>query len=403
MPGFLVGIGKAGDVAERSPAVISANLKEDMLLQKKLVVINRSERSVIHQIKVDQKVMYKRFQARLTCSKLAHARLMGQRELQMQLRAKTLGTLDTDIAGNSDEDYAFLEKLEQRPCTTNSFSQWAGHSPRPLKTRKESVQSEKQPEITQDLQKRRSSSAKARYYRDGSSGKDMAHLKTTGHVPTTVRPATTLGARVEENFRRHQQESKEEEEADDSGKSKENQSSGSAVESIDVREGETEETNSQSSEVSNTKRHSRPNVAFLEHLDIGEARPQTVADVSQWNNSIPSSPTSPKQYSRRTSRAADFFQAEEKIDLVSLRLQEAKTHDFTENVQKFCEELEQMKCARANPDVDYYSVRLQISLDQANSKSLIEVPGTPDDENKRSIGNLFVKSLTLPTINMNDE
>jgi hypothetical protein len=143
----------------------------------------------------------------------------------------------------------------------------------------------------------------------------------------------------------------------------------------------------------------KPNVAFLEHFDFTDNRPKTVADISQWNTSIPTSPTSPKQMSRRTSKAADFFQAEEKVDMVALRLQEAKTLDFTENVHKFCEELEEMKCSRTRPDIDYYSMRLQMSLDQAHSKSLVEVPGTPEDEHARSMGNLFVKSLTLPPIN----
>ena len=50
---------KSGDVAERSPAVFSANLKEDILLEKQVHVLNRSERSVVHRIKVEQKVMYR--------------------------------------------------------------------------------------------------------------------------------------------------------------------------------------------------------------------------------------------------------------------------------------------------------------------------------------------------------
>ena len=110
---FLSNIGKSGDVAERSPAVISANLKEDMLLHKKMVVLNRSEHSMVHQIQVDQKVLYKRFQAKLIRSRLANARLLGQRELQRELRAKNLGGLNTDIVGQCDEDYGFLKLLEK--------------------------------------------------------------------------------------------------------------------------------------------------------------------------------------------------------------------------------------------------------------------------------------------------
>ncbi|XP_045187289.2 uncharacterized protein LOC123545076 [Mercenaria mercenaria] len=418
MPGFLVGVGKAGDVAERSPAVISANLKEDMLLQKKLVILNRSERSVVHQIKVDQKVMYKRFQARLTCSKLAHARLMGQRELQMQLRAKTLGTLNTDIAGNSDEDYAFLVKLEQRPCTTSSFSPRSEYKPPPLKQniqpKPESKLEEPSKQATK-LNNGRSSSAKARCRENNVTGektKGSNIIRPCGERAVTLRPATTLGTRVEDDFNRHQQDvaAHEKESYSSSGGNDEEKDIGISESLSSTRiykqdggnKNDSSDKNSETSDVNGGKSKYKPNVAFLENLDFGDARPKTAADLTQWDNSIPSSPTSPKQLSRRASRAADFFQAEEKVDLVALRLQEAKTLDFTDNVHQFCKELEEMKCAHTSPDVDYYSMRLQLAFDQVHSKPLVEVPGTPDDENKRSMGDVFVKSLTLPPINFYD-
>lgn len=414
MPGFLVGVGKAGDVAERSPAVISANLKENMFLQKKLVVLKRSERSIVHQIRVDQKVMYTRFQARLACSKLAHARLMGQKALETQLREKSIGGLNTAIAGNADEDYAFIAKLEQRQCTSNSYTPRVPPPVRYVNIRSKSKDDSKlEKESTSALQLRhcRSSSARHRYGQEnvhvtiGSQIDSVSTANKNVHASnerrTEARHVATVGDRLRDDFI-HQQRTIKEQDRDMVNEIKNNineKTSKSDNESLSEMESKSNDKNSIIPISDNEKTDIKPNVAFLEALDIGEARPRTTADVTQWNYIVPSSPTSPKQCTGRSSRAADFFQADEKIDHVALRLQEAKTLDFTENVHRFCVKLEEMKCARASHDVDYYSMRLHMSLDKAPSRAML--PETPDDENKRSVGNVFIRSLTLPQINWN--
>lgn len=409
MPAFLANIGKSGDVAERSPAVISANLKEDILLQKKLVVLNRSERSVVHQVKVDQKVMYRRFQAKLTCSKLAHARLMGQRQLQRQLRAKNIGKLNTDIVGNTDEDFAFLDKLEQRPCTADSYTPCLPEVKSKKKSERRTSHQAKElgksagdslPEVNTG----RSSSAKARYVQDNdvnaTSDKDSINSNRE-NVRQIARPATTLGTRVDEEYLRHELSKAKREKETGAKNSTEKRvefkplSDHSSEHATDEGHGSvTDENQDSDSTVENTE---KPTVAFLEDLDIENARPNTVPNLPCSESPVPLSPTSPKQLSRRASKASDFFHAEVKIDPISLRLKEAKAVDFTDDVSKFCTELEQMKGKRKGPIVDYYASRLEASLKQINMP-LCEVPGTPDDENLRCVGNLFVRSLTVPEL-----
>ncbi|KAL4229899.1 hypothetical protein ACF0H5_010290 [Mactra antiquata] len=417
MPAFLANISKSGDVAERSPAVISANLKEDMLLQKKLVVLNRSEQSIVHQIKVDQKVMYRRFQAKLSCSKLAYARLMGQRQLQRQLREKNIGRLNTDIVGNTDEDFAFLDKLEQRPCTADSFSpRLPDLAKTPKKTkRKASQQNESlEKKINESLPEvniGRSSSARARFVGEEKENEKVDKVEPvvkSNIVRRAARPATTLGTRVDEEYLRNQQ-AKEKLEAE----TNEQQDVEKRVEFKEPSEGHSEHTAAESHEDGNEnnknqencdtdEKNDKPNVAFLEHLDAEEVRPNTVGNFPCADPECPTplSPSSPRQLSRRASRVSDFFHAEEKVDPIILRLKAAKSVDFTEEVSKFCAELEELKGARNGPNVDYYASRLAASMRESNTP-LCEVPGTPDDENTRCVGNLFVRSLTVPELNWN--
>jgi len=415
---------KSGDVAERSPAVISANLKEGMILNRKLVVLNRSERAVVHQIKVDQKVLYKRFQARITRSKLAHARLLGQRDVQRELRSKNLGDLNTNIVGASEEDYLFLEKLQQRPCEESSFT------PRIESPRKSVIKRQHSSEAKRDsdaenykdenviLEQGRASSATPRMTSDGHCKQET---KERVEEQAKIRPATSLGMHVDQEFIKHQNQlmsaNLNKTQVDNVQKSDENTEAINNDSETQTTKPKTENNevtgNDENDNKVETTAKPRPTVMFLE--DIGKPqqppRPNTVANVfgesdeaiiaklAEDNLAIPVSPTSP----RRASKAGgvDFFKEGKKQDLISLRLAHARSFNYTDDVKKFCEDLEEIKPARKIPNMDYYSLRLQLSLEQANSKSTVNVPGTPEDENKRSVGNLFVKSLTVPDIDWN--
>lgn len=432
---FLSNIGKSGDVAERSPVVISANLKEDMLLQKKMVVLNRSERSVVHQIRVDQKVLYKRFQAKLIRSKLAQARLMGQRDIQKELRSKNLGGLNTDIAGNSEEDYGFLKMLKQRPCIANSLS------PRisiPGKSERKQRSQEGFSEVA-DMQQNgnesgagpvgRSASARARYHRHLAENFEKCDKAAASLEPSIkLRPATSSGARVDEEFLKHQdrikasQEIKTETETyeandkfDDVKEEREhtveenkvNNHSKYSDSEVGTHENEisTKSEDGDNNTPLDTKVDKKQSVAFLEGAENDLTEPVMALDLDPMcadkEDSVPDTPVSPSQMGRRASRGADFFQEEKKIDVVALHLQRAKSLDYTGHVQKFCEELEEIRGSHKEPNVDYYAMRLQLSQEQSVQKPLARVPGTPEEENKRSVGNLFIRSLTVPEINWN--
>lgn len=102
---------KTGENAEKSPSVHYANWKETILLKKQMHVLERSEKNVIHRIKIDQKVLFKRFQDKLYRSKLCEARMHGNKEIERELRAKNLHGLNTDF-GSVEKDYEFLTKLQ---------------------------------------------------------------------------------------------------------------------------------------------------------------------------------------------------------------------------------------------------------------------------------------------------
>ena len=429
---FLSNIGKSGDVAERSPAVISANLKEDMLLHKKMVVLNRSEHSMVHQIQVDQKVLYKRFQAKLIRSRLANARLLGQRELQRELRAKNLGGLNTDIVGQCDEDYGFLKLLEKRPCTANSLSPSVKEPPKSATPHRTNTRGSKDREPIKASG--RSASARARYHRQLADDKnaDAASNETNTQqdkcIEPTVpqRPATSSGSRVEKEFVEHQhslksantiprenrastidsdissalKENHDIENVDSEEHSYDNEKSDDDEGPGEKQEDEQKQLNEQTDQVANvddTDGTKKPAVAFLDEIHNTHDIPDI--EVRDLDIEEVDTPLSPSQLSRRASRGADFFQEEKKIDMISLRLQRVKSLDYTTDVQKFCDDLEEMKGGTKQPSVDYYAMRLQLSQETRIEKPLAHVPGTPEDENKRSVGNLFIRSMTVPKIN----
>ncbi|KAH3847967.1 uncharacterized protein LOC127873763 [Dreissena polymorpha] len=434
MAAFLSSSAKSGDVAERSPAVISANLKEDMLLQKKMVVLNRSERSVVHQIKVDQKVLYKRFQARLVRSKLAHARLLGQRELERELRARNLGGLNTNIAGTSEEEFLFLEKLEHRPCMASSFSPRVGIAGKGKCSDQNNHDAVEQfddntaADNTNQPVPGRSASSLARYddlqtnAKQKGDGKGVAKAleKESEESHLKLRPATTMGMRVDDEFIKHKlmlQAASSNKSKSDNKLSKVTLASETAMHAqleepvtTNCEESSSEITGSENENSEGTETGKVKGLIFSDQISPQEPlRPNTVAHFHGFSEdhvdqiiSNLGSPASPKQMDRKPSKqSADFFQEGKKVDLVSLRLKQARAHNYSEQVKKFCTDLENVSKDKKSPDVDYYSMRLQLSLAHTTTRPCDRVPGTPEEENKRSVGDIFVRSLTMPHINWN--
>ncbi|XP_019621588.1 PREDICTED: uncharacterized protein LOC109467905 [Branchiostoma belcheri] len=101
---------KKGDISERSPAVYSANMKEDMLLDRRLAMLNKMEKQVVTRITAEQRVVLNRFRLRLKRSELQYARLKGDKETEKKLRAKSGYQFNTTLTEEDD----MLQKVTSR-------------------------------------------------------------------------------------------------------------------------------------------------------------------------------------------------------------------------------------------------------------------------------------------------
>ncbi|XP_035681840.1 uncharacterized protein LOC118419528 [Branchiostoma floridae] len=101
---------KKGDISERSPAVYSANKSEDMLLDRRLAMLNKMEKQVVTRITAEQRVVLNRFRIRLKRSELQYARLKGDKETEKRLRAKSGYQFNTTLTEEDD----MLQKVTSR-------------------------------------------------------------------------------------------------------------------------------------------------------------------------------------------------------------------------------------------------------------------------------------------------
>lgn len=83
--------------SEKSPKVLSSNWKEEVLLDRDMRILQRSEHAIISKITMEQKIMNKRFQKKIHRAKLMAARMSGDKVLESQLRARTISGLNTDV------------------------------------------------------------------------------------------------------------------------------------------------------------------------------------------------------------------------------------------------------------------------------------------------------------------
>ena len=277
------------------------------------------------------------------------ARIMGNKTLEKDLRSKNLGGLHTDVV--SEEDYAFLARLEHRPCT-------ATHYTPPYR------------EISQKREKRMIS-------RDSETLPLPNHKQTSTIDRLRSAPGNMLRS---------------------IGLSNKNcvvNSAEKKAESILVCS--KPPSARQASLISNIKDQTNENESKVNYeydTTKRKQRPKTVTIVTQTPEPTPI--PSPRQYSRRTSRAADFFEEDKKIDLVELRLKAARALDYTDKVADFCGELEEM--ASGQPQVDWYSMRLH---SQQPVKKDLGLGNIVDDGDSRHVGNLNVRSMTVPHLDLN--
>ncbi|KAK3606397.1 hypothetical protein CHS0354_042042 [Potamilus streckersoni] len=354
-----IAVGKLGGVAERSPVVYSANLKEDMLLKKKLHVLNRSEKGVIHRIKVEQKVIFRRFQNKLFRSKLSYAKLLGNKEEGRTLRHKSIGGLNSSCL-DSEEDYGFLEKLERRPCTaTHGERKPMEHIPNRAKERVSILNSGVE-SVGDDISK----GDNVLVPRGRSYSTDYGKLKDVykevgssfvSHLEE-IRPVTTAGISKRTSAKKlvHLHER------------------GKSADANIAKLGK---------DISDTSKKTHT---------AGESHSLKDYTEKQHRTSVS------RQMQRRPS---SFFEDTKPIDIISLRLYETKVRslNFADQVKKFCEDLQQLDTGEKLVK-DYYTIRIQSSIEKRRQNPLVSLPGTPEEEHRRAIGNINVKSLTVPKL-----
>lgn len=287
------------------------------------------------------------------------ARIMGNKTLEKELRSKNLGGLHTDAG--ADEDYGFLAKLEHRPCTAAQFT--PPH--REISRERLNEATEKQ-----------------------STSKENCSNRGQVSPGVLFRSSTTVGVmnkKENENTSRNDQHQafnkhRLSKTADNDSKN-----------SIKMQKRFIEESEE------NTKIGNKTNSA--NQMRKNETRPKTVTIITQPPDTTPL--PSPRQYSRRTSKAADFFEEDKKIDLVELRLKAARSLDYNDRVKQFCEELEEM--ASGQPQVDWYSMRLHSTPTHENVKKYLDLPNIVEEMDKREMGNINVRSHTVPQLDLKFE
>lgn len=325
------------------------------------------KKSFVHRIRIDQKVLYKRFQNKLHRSKLAEARMWGNKEQERELRAKNLHGLNSQN-GDSEEDYDFLKKLEKPKPTS-----------RKPKTRF-SVQQidtiiEDTLQVMNPSKRPRSRSLSDALPLQVPGGKEKAprpHKLDIPDLALTVRPSTTDGIRVEDSI------------SDEKTKSQ-----------LQRSLSKPEKNKKITLDPKNPKHLQVPSI---------DTRAKTCAPMVSRKVETPL----PALQSRRQStvspdktkrKSASFFEPEEKVDLVELRLNEMKGLDYTDRLQEYYETLE--SCTNPEEEkLDYYTFRLQVAMQQLPKNRPLTVPGTPETEYKRHMGNVEVKSLTFKGLNL---
>ncbi|MEE6470508.1 hypothetical protein FKM82_008990 [Ascaphus truei] len=79
---------------EKSPLTVSFNCKEESLLQKKIIMLDSLKKQAADLRTLDQKVLYNRFIMKLRRSEMAHARLIGNKDLIKHLAHSFNATLN---------------------------------------------------------------------------------------------------------------------------------------------------------------------------------------------------------------------------------------------------------------------------------------------------------------------
>ncbi|OCT95323.1 hypothetical protein XELAEV_18013010mg [Xenopus laevis] len=118
--------------AEKSSLIISFNSKEECLLKKKMLSLEAMKKQAMESMSLDQKVLYNRFLLKLRRSELAHARLVGNKELIRNLTHSMFSNFNTTLNDGTEEGVRAMLKSSKplraasAPC--RPLSAWSNKS-----------------------------------------------------------------------------------------------------------------------------------------------------------------------------------------------------------------------------------------------------------------------------------
>lgn len=104
--------------SERSPAMVMSAWKQKQMLQKEHKMLDNQCDLVVGRITLNQRIAFKRFKHKLQCSKLAHAKIMGDKEAVKEIRASARTEVLNTNFGLDPADEEVLEKIWQASKNT---------------------------------------------------------------------------------------------------------------------------------------------------------------------------------------------------------------------------------------------------------------------------------------------
>lgn len=362
------GVTKADDRTGNSNKVNSANWQEEVMLQKKLTSLNRTEKSVVHKIVMDQKVLYKQFQTKLLRSRIFYARLMGDKETEQELRNKTSHGLNTD-SHSPDDQCAFLKKLEHRPFSTGNGnnnmlppSKFTRHTFKTRENHNEGIGRIRSKSVCETLS-------------NSPVFPNTLDNTTTAPVASNNRPASSTGICLENEYS-----------VMSNGKTTK------ILQNVDKK------TND-----GIYLEHQRPRMKS--RLSFGDLRPHTCAVPFRER-----SDRSPRRSSTGMATGRRRFVDDEKVTnkntkvhRMETKLTIEKSMDYSSRVNTFIKSLDPLANGVSDEVSDYYLRRLEGSVENRANRKNVFIPGTPDDEYRRLLGKADVRSLTLGKLNLNFE
>uniref|UniRef100_A0ACB8FIC2 Uncharacterized protein n=1 Tax=Sphaerodactylus townsendi TaxID=933632 RepID=A0ACB8FIC2_9SAUR len=88
---------------EQSQVALFCNEKEEMLLNKKLKILESLRKQAENALTLDQRIVYKRFTIKLRRSELAHARLLGNKDIVKRLSQSLFPDLHSVVTDGSEK------------------------------------------------------------------------------------------------------------------------------------------------------------------------------------------------------------------------------------------------------------------------------------------------------------